>query len=33
MDINGELKKGVIPPKWDGKAGERIAKIIEDFLH
>ena len=31
--INGELKKGIIPPKWDGKTGVRIAKIIEDFLH
>jgi UDP-N-acetylglucosamine 2-epimerase (non-hydrolysing) len=31
--INGEIKKGIIPPKWDGKTGVRIAKIIEDFLH
>ena len=31
--INGELKNGIIPPKWDGKTGGRIAKIIKDFLH
>ena len=30
--INGKIKKGAIPPKWDGNAGERIAKIIRDFL-
>ena len=31
--INGKIKKGTIPPKWDGNAGGRIAKIIENFLH
>ena len=31
--INGKIKKGTIPPKWDGNAGERIAKIIGDFLN
>ena len=31
--INGKIKKGTIPPKWDGNAGERIVKIIWDFIH
>ncbi|MDO8548257.1 MAG: UDP-N-acetylglucosamine 2-epimerase (non-hydrolyzing) [bacterium] len=26
--LKGTYKKGKIPPKWDGKAAERIAKII-----
>ena len=26
--LKGTYKKGNIPPKWDGKAAERIAKII-----
>lgn len=26
--LNGNFKKGKIPPKWDGRASERIAKII-----
>jgi UDP-N-acetylglucosamine 2-epimerase (non-hydrolysing) len=25
-------KKGTIPPKWDGRAGERIVQILEDLL-
>ena len=31
--MNGEIKKGTIPPKWDGNAGTRVAKIIEEFLN
>ena len=31
--INGKIKIGTIPPKWDGNAGKRIGKIIENFLH
>jgi len=30
--LNGKIKKGQIPPKWDGNAGIRIANIINDFL-
>ena len=30
--INGENKKGTIPPKWDGNAGTRIVKIINEYL-
>ena len=30
--MNGEIKKGTIPPKWDGKAGERIAIIIKEYI-
>ena len=30
--INGEIKKGTIPPKWDGNAGTRIVKIINEYL-
>jgi UDP-N-acetylglucosamine 2-epimerase (non-hydrolysing) len=26
--LAGEVKKGTIPPLWDGKAGERIADIL-----
>ncbi len=26
--LNGERKQGLIPPLWDGKAGERIARIL-----
>jgi UDP-N-acetylglucosamine 2-epimerase (non-hydrolysing) len=26
--INGQGKKGIIPPLWDGRAAERIAKIL-----
>ena len=28
----GEFKKGVIPPLWDGKATERIVKILAESL-
>ncbi|MEE2765264.1 MAG: UDP-N-acetylglucosamine 2-epimerase (non-hydrolyzing) [Candidatus Neomarinimicrobiota bacterium] len=30
--LDGNVKNGQIPPKWDGKAGKRIAKIIGRFL-
>ena len=30
--INGGIKNGSIPPKWDGNAGKRIAKIIGEFV-
>jgi len=30
--LNGKLKKGHIPELWDGKAAERIAKIIVDHI-
>lgn len=26
--LKGKYKKGKVPPKWDGKAAERIAKVI-----
>jgi UDP-N-acetylglucosamine 2-epimerase (non-hydrolysing) len=26
--LNGQTKKGIIPPLWDGKAAERIANIL-----
>lgn len=29
--LNGNSKKGDIPPLWDGKAGERIVEIIENI--
>jgi len=29
---NGKFKKGIIPPLWDGKATERIMKIIQGLL-
>jgi len=28
--FNGSFKKGIIPPLWDGKAAERIAKVLID---
>lgn len=28
--LNGKVKKSKIPPLWDGKAGERIADVIEN---
>jgi UDP-N-acetylglucosamine 2-epimerase (non-hydrolysing) len=28
----GEWEKGVIPPKWDGKAAERIVECLERML-
>lgn len=30
--LNGNAKKGVIPPFWDGKASERIANILVEKL-
>jgi len=27
----GKIKKGQIPPLWDGKAGERITRILLDL--
>ena len=29
--LDGDAKKGRIPPLWDGKAGERIAKVIVEL--
>lgn len=26
--IHGKVKKGLVPPKWDGKASERIIKVL-----
>jgi len=26
--LNGKIKQGKIPEKWDGKTAERIAEII-----
>jgi UDP-N-acetylglucosamine 2-epimerase (non-hydrolysing) len=28
----GDWKKGRIPEKWDGKAGERIVAVLERFF-
>ena len=28
----GQWKKGAIPPKWDGKASERIVKELEQVV-
>ena len=28
--LNGKRKNGGIPPLWDGRAGERIARILEE---
>ena len=30
--FDGQWKKGYIPDKWDGKAGERIVKILQRIL-
>ena len=30
--LNGKIKKGSIPPKWDGNAGMRIGEIIKNYL-
>lgn len=30
--LQGEGKKGQVPPLWDGHAGERIAQVYADFL-
>ena len=29
--LNGNGKKGSVPPLWDGKAGERIAEVISEW--
>ena len=31
-DMVGGGRRGEIPPLWDGRAGERIAGVIEDYL-
>ena len=31
--LNGNGKKGQVPALWDGRAAQRIADIIVDFLH
>jgi UDP-N-acetylglucosamine 2-epimerase (non-hydrolysing) len=31
--LNGIIKKGTIPPLWDGKAAERICAILHDKLY
>ncbi len=31
--INGTRKVGAIPPKWDGKASERVVEIVTSFLN
>ena len=28
--LNGHFKRGTIPPLWDGRAGERIAKVLRN---
>jgi len=28
--LDGKAKGGAVPPLWDGRAGERIAKVIAD---
>jgi len=30
--LSGQWKKWVIPPKWDGKAAERIVECLERVL-
>lgn len=30
--FSSDLKKGSIPPMWDGESGHRIAKVIEEKL-
>lgn len=31
--LNGEIKKGVIPPLWDGHTAERIADVLVERYH
>jgi len=31
--LAGDWKKGVVPPLWDGKAGERIAEVLSSGRH
>ena len=30
--LDGKIKNGKIPPKWDGKTSNRIAKIIKQYI-
>jgi len=30
--LAGESKQGSCPPLWDGKAGERIADVVEERI-
>lgn len=30
--LNGQAKKGTVPPLWDGRAGERIADVLTSHL-
>jgi UDP-N-acetylglucosamine 2-epimerase (non-hydrolysing) len=30
--LDGQEKKGRVPDKWDGRTGERIARVYEEFL-
>jgi UDP-N-acetylglucosamine 2-epimerase (non-hydrolysing) len=30
--LDGKNKKGTIPPLWDGHAGERIARIVQEYF-
>ena len=30
--LNSKWKSGIAPDKWDGKAGERIIKILNDKI-
>lgn len=30
--LEGHYKKGAIPPMWDGKASERLTKVVADYL-
>jgi UDP-N-acetylglucosamine 2-epimerase (non-hydrolysing) len=30
--LEGEAKKGSIPPLWDGRASERIVQALREYL-
>jgi UDP-N-acetylglucosamine 2-epimerase (non-hydrolysing) len=30
--VDGKIKQGAIPPKWDGNASERVVEIVTTFL-
>jgi UDP-N-acetylglucosamine 2-epimerase (non-hydrolysing) len=30
--LDGKNKKGAVPPLWDGHAGERIARIVQEYF-
>ena len=32
MLVNSNIKKGKIPPKWDGNSGNRIGEIINKVV-